>query len=297
MGLFSRKKEVDNEPVKPLKEYLEQRDAEVIYETALSMMESSLSFGILSFGNGEGWATLLGYKFNDSKYEAIPKFYRDTKVRVDDLLKIAVEKGHSESAFLLAVLYEHGMFVEKDLEEAKKYYNIVSYMTNENGEASNGKLLAQAMKQIRADTKELYKYTDDYFENIAMSIWLLYQQRTGVLKENDKYNNVVEVFGEHKSLLDSFIALGFFLVCYYALTDNNPFSTYEAAHIMCTIYRNVPEDYYEYIFDKIFPGKNKRKIRSAGETLLGAFEDLCLKRNKFALMLANDLNYKFIFRC
>ncbi len=293
MGLFSRKK-VEEGPIKPLNEYLAQRAVEDLFHEAKSMAALSVSMCILSSGVGKKPAGYLSYEMTRSTYEAIPKAYRNTSVSVEDILKIATDKGHAGSAFLLAVLYEHGIYVQKNQAEADKYYKFASQMPDVNGKEPTGKLLAKAMKALTADMAH-YIYTNDSGEVTAMNIWML----SGIVKgkgagEKEKliYNKVSEIFGDDSYLMKCFISVGLFLVAYYATTDNHPFSKFVAAIDMCSSY----ETYREY-FNCVFPDKGEKKLLKAGEVLLGAFEDFCLAKNEFALRLASDKNYKFIFRC
>lgn len=258
MGFFKKEKAVEG---KLLTDYFTQREAKELFDYALKIISPQIFMGGIYVDTS---ARATDGCFKDDKYKPIPKVCKKERIDVVTLLEISCAKGYGVAAFLLGMIYEHGIGCYKNEQTAESWYSkAIDLSAVEDGYKS--KAFAIALAKVRNSGFDFSAVTAESRVGYAITMTSL-RMRTG-----DLYETVVEELGNNSEWLDEFVELGYFILCHYA-TKKEVASMCELGVCMfqCNLIENLA-------VKRAFFLESEEKIMKTGEKILNCC--IALARN------------------
>lgn len=205
MGFFSKNR---NENIKPLMDYIYERDAEDLFRYVVKIIRPSIFLGeICVYTDCE----VSSVWFKDDKYGNIPKCYKKERISVRTLLEISYQKGKTAAAFLLGVFWEHGIGGEKNMAVALDWYSkVIDMYRDDDMQKEKSKCFTMAITKLRNLSVDLSCITADEGVAHAMTLTAL-RFLNGI-----QYEVAHEELKEQDVWINELVELGFFILCHYA---------------------------------------------------------------------------------
>ena len=271
-----------SKPVKSLEEYLNQRSAfmhvKAGFQRALNLYATEEEGFFFDTGTALKYCetNFIG-KF--STWDAIPKKFLDTVISPETFFTYAYNKGSGKAAFYLGVLYEHGISVEKDVALANQYYNEALSSKNDDGEKSDGALMAEARAFLIERSSSLFTtMATDNEEAMAIKMFCL-------KGDDSEYKTAVSnVLNDKEFLLKEFILLGKKLTGFYAGKEYPMSLMMFGQYLLNADFDENYENFETFEeFDDLFVGAYPDGIKTSGSMLLERLAELATSGNIIAM--------------
>lgn len=285
MGLFNLFKHNDNaKNIKPLEEYLRQRhvvDLVMYGKRCLQPIISNRGMWISPSQPVKYFTPNFMTGKYDSGAEPIPKCYKNDEVSAKTFFEIAMEKGYSEAAFYLGIMYEYGISVEFDIGLAKEYYEKASKMPNSDGSESEGQILTKMRNYFRENTNNNETFTPLRQE------WMAFCMHISNGEKFEDYPTVCNLAGGNERIMEEFATLGFKLLCHYAI-EGLPLSICTVACAMMDFDNNLSDRYDRIIKDATGSIHSIEDIKKCGNVLIVQCQEKARGGNAYAIKILNQ---------
>ena len=283
MGLFNLFKHNDNaKNIKPLEEYLRQRrvDDLVMYgKQCLQPIISNRRMLIYPSQTVKYFTPDFMTGKYDSGAEPIPKCYKNDEVSAKTFFEIAMEKGDSQAAFYLGIMYEYGISVECDIGLAEQYYEKASKMPNSDGSESMGQILTKMRNYFRENTNSNGLLTTLKEEWMALGMHLSDD------KKGMHYLAVCNLAGGDEYAMEEMATLGFRLLCHYAI-EGLPLSLCTVGYAFMNFNNNSSNRCDRIIIEACY-GFSIEEVKKCGNLLIVQCQERARDGNACAINILN----------